>query len=109
MNLAIIGTRGIPNNYGGFEELAEHLSVGLHKKGYKVTVYNPSDHKYDGDNYKGVELVKKYNPEKVLGTFGQFIYDLNCIFHCRRKKFDVIIQLGYTSSAIWNCFLSKKS
>ena len=35
MNLAIIGTRGIPNSYGGFEELAEHISVGLNKKGYK--------------------------------------------------------------------------
>jgi len=46
MNLAIIGTRGIPNNYGGFEELAEHISVGLHVKGYNVTVFNGSDHDY---------------------------------------------------------------
>jgi len=29
MRIGIIGTRGIPNNYGGFEQFAEYLSVGL--------------------------------------------------------------------------------
>ena len=29
MKIAILGTRGIPNNYGGFEQFAEYLSVGL--------------------------------------------------------------------------------
>ena len=109
MNLAIIGTRGIPNNYGGFEELAEHISVGLHNKGYNVTVFNGSDHNYKLNQYKGVNIITKNNPEKKLGTFGQFIYDLKCILECRRKKFDVIIQLGYTSSAIWNFLFHKKS
>ena len=109
MNLAIIGTRGIPNRYGGFEELAEHISVGLSLKGYNVTVYNCSDHCYKEDNYKGVKIVKKYNPEKLLGSFAQFIYDFKCIYECRRKKFDIIIKLGYTSSAIWNFLFSKKS
>jgi hypothetical protein len=28
MRIAILGTRGIPNNYGGFEQCAEYLSVG---------------------------------------------------------------------------------
>ena len=106
MNLAIIGTRVIPNSYGGFEELAEHISVGLNKKGYNVTVYNTSDHSYNNNNYKGVSIIKKYNPEKLLGSFGQFIYDFKCIIECRKKKFDVIIQLGYTSSAIWNWIFS---
>ena len=41
MKLAILGTRGIPNNYGGFEQCAEILAVGLQKKGHQVTVYNP--------------------------------------------------------------------
>ena len=33
MKIAILGTRGIPNNYGGFEQCAEYLSVGLVEKG----------------------------------------------------------------------------
>ena len=32
MKIVILGTRGIPNNYGGFEQCAEFLSVGLVKK-----------------------------------------------------------------------------
>jgi hypothetical protein len=29
MNIAIIGTRGIPNNYSGFEQFTEYLLLGL--------------------------------------------------------------------------------
>ena len=34
MNIGIIGTRGIPNNYGGFEQFAEYLSAFLSHRGY---------------------------------------------------------------------------
>ena len=56
MKIAILGTRGIPNNYGGFEQCAESLSVGLAKKGYDVTVYNPSFHHMK----RKVLMVSKY-------------------------------------------------
>ena len=46
MKIAILGTRGIPNNYGGFEQCAEHLSVGLVEKGHNVSIYNPNFHPY---------------------------------------------------------------
>lgn len=29
MKIAFISTRGIPNNYGGFEQFAEYISVGF--------------------------------------------------------------------------------
>ena len=41
MKIAFISTRGIPNNYGGFEQFAEYISVGLAKRGHEVTVYSP--------------------------------------------------------------------
>jgi hypothetical protein len=34
MKIGILGTRGIPNQYGGFEQLAEYLSVGLIEKSF---------------------------------------------------------------------------
>ena len=46
MKIGIIGTRGIPNHYGGCEQSAEFLSLGLVKRGYQVVVYNSSDHPY---------------------------------------------------------------
>jgi glycosyltransferase involved in cell wall biosynthesis len=39
MRLAILGTRGIPARYGGFETLAEELSARLAARGHDVTVY----------------------------------------------------------------------
>ena len=39
MKLAILGTRGIPAAYGGFETLAEELSSRLAGRGHDVTVY----------------------------------------------------------------------
>lgn len=109
MKIAILGTRGIPNNYGGFEQFAEYLSVGLVSKGHEVTVYNQHNHKYQKTKFKGVDITHKFDPEFRLGTAGQFVYDLNCILDTRKKKFDIILQLGYTSSAIWNSFLPQNS
>ena len=39
MKLAILGTRGVPANYGGFETLAEELGRRLAERGHDVTVY----------------------------------------------------------------------
>jgi glycosyltransferase involved in cell wall biosynthesis len=46
--------------------------------------------------------------EDKLGSAGQFIYDLNCILDSRKRNYDIILQLGYTSSSIWT-FLFPKS
>ncbi len=35
LKIGILGTRGIPNHYGGFEQFAEHLSQGLVRKDIK--------------------------------------------------------------------------
>jgi glycosyltransferase involved in cell wall biosynthesis len=39
MKIAILGTRGIPNRYGGFEAFAEELSKRLARDGHDVVVY----------------------------------------------------------------------
>ena len=109
MKIAILGTRGIPNNYGGFEQFAEYLSVGLIDKGHEVSVYNSHNHPYKEKKWNGVNIIHCYDPEYLIGTKGQFIYDLNCILNTRKHNFDIILQLGYTSSAIWNRFILKKN
>jgi len=101
MNIGILGTRGIPNNYGGFEQFAEFLSVGLVAKGHSVTVYNSHKHTYQKNKYKGVSLIHCFDPEYKIGTSGQFIYDFNCIRDARKRSFDILLQLGYTSSSVW--------
>lgn len=39
MRIAILGTRGVPPNYGGFETFAAELSVRLVRRGHHVSVY----------------------------------------------------------------------
>jgi glycosyltransferase involved in cell wall biosynthesis len=109
MNIAILGTRGIPNNYGGFEQFAEYISLGLVEKGHDVTVYNSHNHPYKKNEWNDVSIIHQYDPEYKLGTSGQFIYDLNCILDSRRRDFDLILQLGYTSNSIWGWLLPHRS
>ncbi|WP_127136078.1 DUF1972 domain-containing protein [Flagellimonas oceanensis] len=109
MRIAILGTRGIPNNHGGFEQFAEYLSQYLYEKGHEVYVYNSQLHPYQETIWKGVNIVHCKDLEDKLGTFGQFIYDFNCIRDSRKRKFDIILQLGYTSSSVWGWYLPNSS
>ena len=54
MRIALLGTRGIPANYGGFETFAEELSTRLAARGHVVTVY--CREKYEHPVYRGVHL-----------------------------------------------------
>ncbi len=108
MKIAILGTRGVPNHYGGFEQFAEFFSVYLAAKGHQVYVYNSHNHPYQEKTFKGVSLIHCYDPEFKIGTAGQFIYDLNCILDSRKRSFDIILQLGYTSSSVWYFLLPKR-
>jgi glycosyltransferase involved in cell wall biosynthesis len=108
MKIAILGTRGIPNYHGGFEQFAEYLAKGLIEKNYDVTVYNSHSHPYKQSTWNGVKIVHCYDPENKIGTAGQFIYDFNCIRHARKMHYDIILQLGYTSSSVWGWLLPRK-
>lgn len=101
LSIGILGTRGIPNRYGGFEECAEKLALGLVEKGHQVTVYSSAHHEYKGSDWNGVRIIHCKDPEDKLGTAGQFLYDLACINDARKRRFDIVLQLGYTSSSIW--------
>jgi len=54
VRLALLGTRGIPAGYGGFETFAEELSTRLVARGHQVTVYCRARH--TDPIYRGVRL-----------------------------------------------------
>lgn len=68
--IAIIGSRGIPARYGGFETFAEELSTRLVTKGYEVFVSCEGGINPKVDQYKGVNLF--YFP---LKPFYRIIYE----------------------------------
>jgi hypothetical protein len=109
MKIGILGIRGIPNQYGGFEQFTEFVAPALVNAGHEIIVYNSSLHPYKESTWNGVQLIKKFDPENRIGTAGQFIYDFNCIMDSRKRNFDIILQLGYTSSSIWHFLFPSRS
>lgn len=109
MKIGILGTRGIPNHYGGFEECAAQLAPRLVRKGHELFVYNSHRHPYQHKTYEGVSIIHKYDPEHRLGTIGQFFYDLNCIIDAHWRSYDVLLVFGYTSSSIWYWLAPRKA
>jgi glycosyltransferase involved in cell wall biosynthesis len=78
MRIAILGTRGIPASYGGFETFAEQLSTRLVARGHDVTVYCRAHYVSPRQiEYKGVRL-------KVLPTI-------------RHKYFDTVVHAGLSA------------
>ena len=108
MKIAFISTRGIPNNYGGFEQFAEYISVGLVRRGHEVVVYSPHFHPYRESDYKGVRIKHIYSPEKWMGSsVGSFFYDfLSLRDALKKEKFDIISEaMGHSSITVTETYL----
>ena len=75
MKVAILGTRGVPANYGGFETLAEELGRRLADRGHEVTVYgrrgfiDPSLKTYRGMRLVVLPSIRTKHFETVSHTF----------------------------------------
>lgn len=102
LKIGILGSRGIPNAYGGFEQFAQGLAERLVLKGHEVYVYNSSLHPYQEKTWKGVRIIHCKDWEDKLGAAGQFFYDRNCINDARKRNYHILLQLGYTSNSIWH-------
>jgi glycosyltransferase involved in cell wall biosynthesis len=108
MKIAITGTKGIPNRYGGFERFAEKLSTGLSEAGHEVLVYNPHYHPYKGKKWSGVNIRAKKSYEKILGAGCNLFYDRICLKDAIRMDADIILECGYASAAPWYPLLRRK-
>lgn len=89
MKIALIGSRGIPARYSGFETFYEQLAVRLAARGHDVTVYNRSHFIKDvRGTYKGVRLVTLPSiPTKHLDTLTHtFVSSL----HALGQKYDIV-------------------
>ncbi len=61
LRIGIMGTRGVPNHYGGFEQFAGYLSAGLAARGHQVWVYNSMHHPYQYAEWNDVHLIQDRN------------------------------------------------
>lgn len=90
MKIAILGTRGIPANYGGFETFAEQLGTRMAARGHEITVYGRKHYSTTvRRSYNGVNLV-------ILPTirhkyFDTVIHTLLSALHAMVQGYDVIL------------------
>ncbi len=101
MKIAILGTRGIPNNYGGPEANAEFLSPIFRRLGHDVTVYSPDEHPYAGSDWRGIRIRRIFNQESRLGIWGTLAYDYLCLRDAMRTDFDIVLELGNVPCALF--------
>jgi glycosyltransferase involved in cell wall biosynthesis len=112
MRIAILGTRGIPASYGGFETFAEHLSTRLVARGHEVTVYcrahyvSPRQLEYQGVRLEVLPTIRHKYFDTVIHTFISALhaasrrYDAALICNCANAPFSPILRLTGTPVAI---------
>jgi len=90
LKIAILGTRGIPANYGGFETFAEECAAGLVVRGHRVTVYGRSRYvPRSMKTHRGTQLVVLPTlPWKYTDTV---VHTCISILHAVFQGFDAIL------------------
>jgi glycosyltransferase involved in cell wall biosynthesis len=89
MRIAILGIRGVPANYGGFETFAEQLGTRLVGRGHQVTVYGRSASVPAAiREFRGMKIVRLPAPRsKYLETV---VHSLFAAVHALRRRFDIV-------------------
>jgi glycosyltransferase involved in cell wall biosynthesis len=90
LKIAILGTRGIPANYGGFETFAEECAAGLVTRGHQVTVYGRSHYvSRDLKAFRGAQLVVL--PTLTWKYTDTVVHSLISVIHTLFRRYDLIL------------------
>lgn len=95
--VAILGTRGIPARYGGFETAAEFIATGLQRNGFDVSVACERTDQELGNHlgslFEGVKLAF-FPLDDALRPLSEILYDIYSIITLGRKA-DLVYVFGY--------------
>lgn len=108
MRIAILGTRGVPNYFGGFEQCAEKVGIYFVEQNHDVTVYSPDDHAYKEALWNGIKIRRIYSNERRLKFLNSFVLDYLSLKDAVNKDFDIILELGYSPCALFY-YLKKRT
>jgi glycosyltransferase involved in cell wall biosynthesis len=97
--IAMLGTRGVPASYSGFETCVEELGSRLAARGHEITVYCRVPHiTYKGTAYRGMRLVKLPTiRSKHLDTI---THSLLSAVHALSQGYDIALFFNVGCSAV---------
>ena len=90
MKIALLGTRGVPAHYGGFETCAEEVGRGLAARGHAVTVYSRRGNA-PGDPTQLDGMTIRYTSHIEHKAFGTLTHTLTATLDALRRDFDVLL------------------
>jgi glycosyltransferase involved in cell wall biosynthesis len=97
MKIAMLGTRGVPANYGGFETCVEELGKRLVERGHEVTVYcRDSYYKEKLPSYLGMRLV--YLPNLQKKSLDTLSHTFLSVLHAICQPYDVLMVFNAANS-----------
>ena len=90
----LVGVRGIPNRYGGFERLVEVLAPHLAARGHDVTVFceGAAEQGWHSDTWEGVH--RRFVPVSASGARGTLQYDWRSFGEIPRGSVALIFGYG---------------
>lgn len=104
LRIAMLGSRGIPHTYSGYEQFLGEVAPRLVSRGHEVIVYcRQSLFEECPKVYKGVRLI--YLPGIETKTMGTLTHTLVSIFDVLFRRVDVIFVVNVVNA--FNCILPR--
>ena len=97
MNIALVGTRGVPANYGGFETCVEEIGRRLVERGHEITVYCRKNYYQERQStYLGMKLI--YLPNLRRKSLDTLSHTFLSVMHACARPYDVLMVFNAANS-----------
>ncbi|MBA8989520.1 glycosyltransferase involved in cell wall biosynthesis [Curtobacterium pusillum] len=92
--VAIIGTRGYPSYYGGFETAVRHIAPHLADEGWDVTVYGRPGQERADDPSLDVRITRRTTRGTESKSLSTLTYGLTAVLDTIRRRPDVALVMN---------------
>ncbi|MDQ0662294.1 glycosyltransferase involved in cell wall biosynthesis [Arthrobacter ulcerisalmonis] len=98
--VAVVGTRGYPSYYGGFETAVRKIAPFLTDKGWDVNVYCRPGSTKDDDAARDPRVRTTTTPGLESKSLSTLSFGLTSVLHCLREKPDVALVMN-VANGFW--------
>jgi glycosyltransferase involved in cell wall biosynthesis len=92
--VAVIGTRGYPSYYGGFETAVRHIAPHLAHQGWDVTVYGRPGQERVGDPSLDERITRRTTRGSESKSLSTLTYGLTAVLDTIRRRPDVALVMN---------------